>query len=110
MKENELYVTEQGVFIGIRSISGRSVFVKVLSVRDGKVNVQNKEMVIVDPKNSVVRDPLYGVDTQLTKATAEQVEQFQRLENVKTAVAEDKRTTGAVHDLTGTNTSGAKRI
>ena len=89
MKENELYVTDKGVFIGI---------------------VQHKEMIIVDRGNAIVRDPLYDVETQLIRATPEQVEHFQRLENVKTAVAEDKRTTGAVHDLTGTNTSGAKRI
>jgi hypothetical protein len=110
MKENEVYVTDKGVFVGIRSISGKSLFVKVVNVRDGEVKSQNKEMVLVDESAGLVRDPLYSSQVRLTAATPEQVEEFHRLENVTKAVSEDKRTTGARDDLTGTNSSGLRRI
>ncbi len=110
MKENDLYVTDRGVFVGVESISGKSAFVKVLNTRDGKVIVQKKEVVILDRADPAIRDPMSGVETRLTAATTEQVQDFQRLINVKGAVAEDKKKTAARDDLTATNTSGEKRI
>ena len=110
MKENELYVTERGIFIGIKTISGRSAFVTVLSQRDGKVIVQKKEMVIVDRDVTTLRDPISGVETPVTMASAEQVEVFQGLINGKASVAEDKQKTRAVHTLTRMKNDGPQRI
>lgn len=109
VKENEVYVTERGVYVGIQSISGNSAWVKVLSQRDGKVILQKKELIVVDSENVTFSDPITHVRTPMAKATAEQIEEFQRLLNVKGSVSEDKAVTRRADILTRKD-AGLRRI
>ena len=110
MRENEVYVTERGVYIGIESISGNSAWIKVLSKRDGKVIQQSKEVILVDREVPVISDVISNIRTVLAKATPDQVAEFHSLLNVKNAVREDKATTTRKDTLTNKDQIRLRRV
>jgi len=110
MKTNEVYVTDRGAFIGVKTVTGASAWVEVVSQRDGKVNVQRKEVIVVDSDIPIISDVISHLRTSLRRATEQEIEELRALLNVKAAVREDKAATARKDTLTSKDASGPRRI